>query len=479
MSDVKPPKPKPGFGVFKLTRKIALVAVIGASIAVWAVGWRGEEVIESAMLEQTKRQAHVFLLGMVEQFRAAGQPFDPRNVQSLIDRTMARDLAVYDFSIHEIYAFDGHGKVIGHSQAGEHERKVMTPAYLKLFESGQPILGDSVEEQIDERSGKPLRKTDIIVPLILDGEVVGAMEVEIDLLATTELIKQLDDQYESQLFYVGMTAVLMMLLSVGYVVRRWLLRPLEQLCTVAFSISRGDLSARSEICSHDEMGTLALAINDMAENIERLFTEQEEAHLQMLQSLAKALEAKDTYTAGHSGRVAKFSVLLGKRMGLPAEQIKLLKQGALMHDLGKIGIPEAILNKPAKLDEHEFELMKKHPEMTASIMRPLKRFKEFAEIAAWHHERWDGNGYPDGLKGENIPLLARIVGIADTWDAMTGDRVYRKGMSTERAVSIMREERYSGQWDPELLGLFIEMIEADYHAREDVARDMFPGKAAS
>jgi len=210
----------------------------------------------------------------------------------------------------------------------------------------------------------------------------------------------------------------------------------------------------------------------MAGSIQQLFNEQEQSYLQTLQSLAKALEAKDAYTASHSGRVAKFSVMLGKRIGLSAQQLKLLKQGALMHDLGKIGISDTLLNKPDELSDEEYELMKNHPVMTATIMRPLKRFKEFAEIAAWHHERWDGEGYPDGLRGEEIPLLARIVAIADTWDAMTGDRVYRKGMTVETAVSFLEQEVDSGQWDPGLMAEFIRMIRSEQEVREHVERDI-------
>ncbi len=195
-----------------------------------------------------------------------------------------------------------------------------------------------------------------------------------------------------------------------------------------------------------------------------------------MQALAKALEAKDAYTATHSARVSRYSVLLGRRIGLPEQELTLLKQGALMHDLGKIGIPDAILNKPGPLDDREYEVMKQHPEATYTIMRPLTRFKVFAEIARWHHERWDGNGYPDGLKGVAIPLLARIVAIADTWDAMTGDRVYRKAMTVEKALSILDRERGSGQWDTALLDSFIAMIRDQEETREEIEEDMFAGE---
>ena len=206
--------------------------------------------------------------------------------------------------------------------------------------------------------------------------------------------------------------------------------------------------------------------------LDRMLTEQERAYLEAMQSLNKALEAKDAYTARHSHRVAEFAGMLGKRVGLNAEELNTLRQGALMHDLGKIGIPDKILNKAGPLDDREYEVMRSHVVHTAAIMQPLKRITAFTEIASWHHERWDGSGYPDGLAGEEIPLPARIVAIADAWDAMTDDRVYRKGMPVMKALAIMERERDSGQWDPELLDVFIEMIHDLHEARAEVLFDM-------
>ena len=117
-----------------------------------------------------------------------------------------------------------------------------------------------------------------------------------------------------------------------------------------------------------------------------------------------------------------------------------------------------MLNKPEPLDDDEVAIMRQHPSFTAAIMRPLVRFRAFADIAAWHHERWDGGGYPDGLTGQEIPLLARIVAIADAWDAMTGDRIYRKGMPAERALDILEAEADDGQFDPDLIRLFAAMV---------------------
>ena len=178
----------------------------------------------------------------------------------------------------------------------------------------------------------------------------------------------------------------------------------------------------------------------------------------ILFALAKALEARDDNTSSHSLNVTRYSMLLGEHLGLDEEELRALSQGALMHDLGKIGIPDNILKKPGGLDESEFEIIKQHPMMTSEILDTLETSDHFAAIARSHHERWDGTGYPDGLNGEDIPLLARIVAIADAWDAMTSNRVYRDAMNENIALDIFEREQDSGQWDPYLVGKFIKLI---------------------
>jgi len=178
----------------------------------------------------------------------------------------------------------------------------------------------------------------------------------------------------------------------------------------------------------------------------------------ILFALAKALEARDDDTASHSLNVTKYSMLLGRQLGLNEEEMRALGQGAMLHDLGKIGIPDEILKKPGDLDDLEFERIKEHPRLTSEILAPLETSNYYSAIARSHHERWDGNGYPDGLYGEDIPLLARIVAIADAWDAMTSNRVYRLGVSDQVALTILEKEKDWGQWDPYLLEEFIKVI---------------------
>jgi HAMP domain-containing protein len=238
--------------------------------------------------------------------------------------------------------------------------------------------------------------------------------------------------------------------------------PLIAMSQTTEAIAGGELDQRIGLQRSDELGQLSQSIDHMADSIEQLMQEQEDSSRNMITTLTRALEKKDSYTAAHSGRVARYSLKIGERIGLDKQTLEKLRFGAITHDLGKIGIADGVLNKPASLTDDEYEIMRQHPSFSKTIMKPLVRFREYAEIAGSHHEHWDGSGYPDGLKGEEIPLLARIVGIADTWDAMTGDRIYRKGIPVEKAIAILDNEKDSGQFDPELIRVFIELVRHEY-----------------
>lgn len=267
-----------------------------------------------------------------------------------------------------------------------------------------------------------------------------------------------EEALQTQYYMIALIVLSILIIIIVAIVSNSIAMIFSHIKNTAHSIADGNLESRIEKIRNDEVGDLINSINHMADSIQELQEEQEKAQLQEINSLSRALERRDTYTATHSGRVAKYSTLLGERIGLSKDMLDRLRLGALMHDLGKIGIRDEILNKADALSEDERSTMQQHPTFSAKIMKPLVRFREFADIANWHHERWDGTGYPDNLKGEEIPLLARIVSIADAWDAMTGDRIYRKGMNHEKVISILEEELESGQWDPTLLRQFIDMV---------------------
>ncbi len=175
-------------------------------------------------------------------------------------------------------------------------------------------------------------------------------------------------------------------------------------------------------------------------------------------TLALALEAKDPYTRGHSERVAALALSLARKTGLSTETQKIVHKAGILHDIGKIGVREAILNKVSNLSNDEYNEITKHPAIGANICEPLKSLADIIPIIRHHHERYDGKGHPDGLSNDDIPIGAMIIATADTYDAMTSARPYRSAMSKETAFSIMEDEKNSGQLPPFLVDAFLEMM---------------------
>lgn len=198
-------------------------------------------------------------------------------------------------------------------------------------------------------------------------------------------------------------------------------------------------------------------INDINLKLENAYADLKNAYIGTMESLRLAVDAKDSYTKNHSDRVSYYSVLLAQTLGLSEEEIEIIKNGGLFHDIGKIGIPDAILQKTTKLTDEEYDDIKNHPSIGEHILLPAKIFKDIIPMVKHHHERFDGKGYPSSLIGKDIPLCARIVCIADSFDAMTSDRSYRPRYTLYKAIEEL--ERCKGaQFDPELVDLFVKQI---------------------
>ena len=207
---------------------------------------------------------------------------------------------------------------------------------------------------------------------------------------------------------------------------------------------------------------------NLEREVEKKTRENERLFLQVVSSLASAIDAKDTYTNGHSSRVALYSREIARRFGYGEKEQENIYMMGLLHDVGKIGVPDAVINKPAKLTDEEYDIIKNHPALGARILGSIRAMPSLANGARWHHERYDGRGYPDGLKGEDIPEEARIIAVADAYDAMTSHRSYRKPLDQ----AVVREEIEKGmgsQFDPQFAKIMLEMIDEDteYKMRED------------
>ena len=207
-----------------------------------------------------------------------------------------------------------------------------------------------------------------------------------------------------------------------------------------------------------ESGIKSIAQMD---EIKKINEELEQAYLDSIQTLRYTVEAKDSYTRGHSDRVSEYSVLIGKHLGLSEEALKILRIGGLFHDIGKIGVPDSILLKDSKLTDDEYSEIKNHPTIGAHILSTATIFKDLIPIVKHHHERYDGHGYPSQLHGTDIPYYARITAIADSFDAMTSRRSYRNSMSIDEVIEEF--ERCKGsQFDPELTDVFLDILRNHY-----------------
>jgi putative nucleotidyltransferase with HDIG domain len=193
-----------------------------------------------------------------------------------------------------------------------------------------------------------------------------------------------------------------------------------------------------------------------AEDVRQLYQHTQRAICQSLLGLANALEAKDPYTRGHSERVGAASRVLAQALGLSRTEVETASQAGLLHDIGKIGVPEAVLGKPGGLTEDEWAVMRRHPVLGAQIVAPFEFLASAAPIIRHHHERADGSGYPDGLRGEAIPLGASIVAVADVYDALTSDRPYRAALSPERARAFLNGEA-GHTLDARVVATFLEL----------------------
>ena len=240
----------------------------------------------------------------------------------------------------------------------------------------------------------------------------------------------------------------------GYLFALGITRPIRGLVESTRAISRAEFHERVVVSGAAEISELADTFNHMAGDIEQYVerlkqaaAENRELFLGSIKMLAAAIDEKDPYTRGHSGRVAKYSLIIGETLELNAEDLDRLRISALLHDVGKIGIDDRVLKKPGKLNDEEFDLMKQHTIKGANIMRPVAQLKDVLPGIELHHERMDGAGYPYGLQGEQIPLMARIIAVADTLDAITTNRPYQSAMDLEYAIERIRSLAIS-RFDP-------------------------------
>jgi putative nucleotidyltransferase with HDIG domain len=250
---------------------------------------------------------------------------------------------------------------------------------------------------------------------------------------------------------------LFMVLIVGGIIANLITRPLLNLVTASKEIAKGNLRVKVQPQSNDEVAVLTENFNRMIASITQSHNDLMKAYDSTLLGWSRALDLRDNETAQHSERVTELAVRLAQRMGLSETDLTNIYRGSLLHDVGKIGVPDFILKKPGELTETEWVEMRKHPQDAYEMLSQIEYLQPAIDIPYCHHEKWDGSGYPRGLKGEEIPLAARIFTVVDVWNAMVTDRIYRKAIPEEEVIKYLIQNR-GIYFDPQVVDAFIAMI---------------------
>lgn len=300
------------------------------------------------------------------------------------------------------------------------------------------------------------------------GEILGAWQVRdgLDLgVLGVALVKNvlLTASLPTRRWIILLTFIIVTLVVLlGLNLSAALTRPLLKLMQASRQVASGDLSVKVPTETNDEVAVLAASFNKMIQSLQESHNAMIETYDTTLEGWAKALELRDKETSGHTQRVTDLTVELARRLNLPEDQVVHIRRGAMMHDIGKMGVPDHILLKQGPLTDEEWIIMRKHPAYAFEMLKDISYLHPAMDIPCYHHERWDGDGYPGHLKGESIPLAARLFMIVDTWDALTNDRPYHAKISPQEALKIIQNE--SGrQFDPALVVLFSEYIESVQH----------------
>jgi putative nucleotidyltransferase with HDIG domain len=343
----------------------------------------------------------------------------------------------------QAYLVDKRGVLIAHRDLEQVRRRenLSDLEIVGYLQAGQTL--GSVP--FKDRAGRQMLGAYDLVPHVGWGVVIEELR--------SEAYRSLDELRRQTVFWVALGLVLA--IGIGVSFAQALSRPIRAFAERALAISRGDFKGTISSRSRNEIGQLAETFNHMTKQLDLYDRNMRELFLSTIKSLAAAIDAKDPYTRGHSERVAVYSVAIARELGLDERSLERVQIAALLHDVGKIGIEDAVLRKPSKLTDAEYAIIKRHPVMGASIMQPIRQLKDIIPGMRHHHEALDGSGYPDGLAGGEIPLIARIIAVGDTFDAMTSERLYQKAKDDEFVIQVLL--KLSGtRYDPKAVQAFIK-----------------------
>ena len=322
--------------------------------------------------------------------------------------------------------------------------------------SAAPVASEAVRHQLTADNAVRINETlaghyygTLFSTWTIHGSQFGFLALTADADSLLSLVAQ-----QRLILTLVFTAAALLTLLVGTVTASLLTRPVELLVRSMRAVSAGDLQHRATVVSQDEIGYLARTFNEMTASLEEKTAALEETTFASMEALARAIDARDPTTFGHSARVAAVSLEIADAMGLSAKDREALRRASLLHDIGKIGVEDKVLRKPGPLSAAEADDMREHPRIGYEMLKGLRFLQPSLAGVLYHHERWDGAGYPTGLTGKAIPLPVRILAVADVFDALTSDRPYREGLSFEAATAAIRIEA-GLQFDPDVVTAFL------------------------
>ena len=359
------------------------------------------------------------------------------------------------------------GRIVGAVLAGESLTEVLTSIQgsalydisgvrLASIVPNPPVLTDALRSKV--KADNTVRVDDILAghayrtlfsSWTMRGSQLGFLAVQAHADSLVSSVNKL-----RLILTLLFTAAALLTLLVGMATAALLTRPVDLLVRSMRVVSEGDLQHRATVISHDEIGYLARTFNEMTASLEQKTAALEETTFASMEALARAIDARDASTFGHSARVAAVSLEIAEAMQLPDKDREALRRAALLHDIGKIGIEDRVLHKPGPLNATEADDMREHPRIGYDMLKGLPFLKASLPGILYHHERWDGAGYPTGLRGTTTPLPVRILAVADVLDALTSDRPYREGLSFEAATAAIRIEA-GLQFDPDVVTAFL------------------------
>lgn len=358
---------------------------------------------------------------------------DQLSLATFVDSIMKNDGVRYAMIL------DERGTILAHSEIGKVGKNYIEPIGVRPLTNEEILI-----QPFNDSNQEPI--TDIALPINLrNGVRIGAVHVGMS--------QKVVNQHVNQAFRESLSVaagLLIIGIIVAIFVTNIMMKPVSELIRGVHAIGEGNLNYKINITGKSELAILAKSFNEMADNLKELY-------IGVLRSLAKALEHRDKFVGGHDQRVAEYATALAEHIGLDQEEIDNIRLAGQVQNIGHIAVPDKILEKTGKLSDAEYNKLKEHTVVGADILNQIEALHGAVPLVLHHHERYDGDGYPKGLSGKTIPLGARILSIADAFDAMTSAQKHRAAMSRTEAIDELKNSAGT-QLDPELVGAFVDML---------------------